>query len=396
MDIIKQYFADFKKLNNKCKLYLFFYMIQSISFGISFFIAIFLNEFLLIKPDTISLIVGFFIAGNLVGSKLISSFLDKNNPFKLSSAALFIQAICFYLITFTNVVSILVITMFILGASSYIYVICNDYLITNLSGDLESERATAISLLNVSSNIGLGIGGVIISYMSKNNPVLMFTFIGSTLLISSIVYYLDSKKFLYALKKELQEPSLTCFNQNFYRVSLLIIFLLGLIFAQQRVGYSLFLTNYFNESGASFIFLLNSILIIFFLPTVTRYAIETNQIITMGFGSCILGVGMFLLRYASHSFSLVVFICLITTLGEMLGTTLSQLICFQNASGHNKGKAMGNYKFLYSLGTIIGTLVGGKMQIYFNSNSVWIFCGIKSTDCILCFRRKSSSSWVLH
>ncbi|STX81530.1 multidrug resistance protein, MFS family [Legionella busanensis] len=386
MSFIKQYLYSYINLNTKCKLYLLFYMLQSISAGVSFFIAIFLNEYLLLTTDTISLIVGCFVLGNLLGSWLTSKLLDKSNPFKLSGISLILQAICFFAICSTTSTWLITVIMLILGMASYVYVICNDYLITALAGKMESERALAISLLNVSSNIGLGIGGVVVSYLSKANPIYMFVMIGTILIISALFYFLDSSDKVH-IKKVNHDEGRSKANQNLYRLSLGIIFLLGLIFAQQRVGYSLFLTKYYGDSGASFIFMLNSFLIIFLLPTVTKNAIKKNQVLSMGLGVFFLGGGMFLLSMASSAYWLVIVVCLITTLGEMLGTTLSQLLCFQYVSIEKRGKAMGHYKFLYAFGTIIGTLTGGKIQVVFGENYIWFFCGIIGClSLILCSR----------
>jgi predicted MFS family arabinose efflux permease len=375
MGIIKQYVHSYVNLNKKCKLYLLFYMIQSISAGVAFFIAIFLNEYLLLTTDTISLIVGCFVTGNLLGSWLTSKLLDKSNPFKLSGVSLILQALCFFAICFTTSTWGITVIMLILGMASYVYVICNDYLITALAGKMESERALAISLLNVSSNIGLGIGGVVVSYLSKGNPIYMFAMIGITLIVSALFYFLECSDKVY-IKKENYDESGSKSNLSLYRLSLGVIFLLGLIFAQQRVGYSLFLTKYYGDSGASFIFMLNSFLIIFLLPTVTKNAIKKNQVLSMGLGVFFLGGGMFVLSMATSAYWLVIMVCLITTLGEMLGTTLSQLLCFQYVSNEKRGKAMGYYKFLYASGTIIGTLIGGKIQVAFGENYIWFFCGI--------------------
>ncbi|MCZ4786710.1 MFS transporter [Legionella pneumophila] len=375
MNFFKQYMGTYINLNNKCKLYLLFYMIQSISAGIAFFIAIFLNEYLLLTADTISLIVGFFVMGNLLGSWLTAKLLDKNDPYKLSGISLILQAICFFAICYTTSTWFITLVMLVLGVASYVYVICNDYLITALAGKMESERAVAISLLNVSSNIGLGIGGVMVSYLSKSNPIYMFTIIGITLTVSALFYFLDRTSRV-CINTENHDATGSKSNLNLYRLSLSIIFLLGLIFAQQRVGYSLFLTKNYGDSGASFIFMLNSFLIIFFLPTVTKNVIKKNQVLAMGLGAFFLGGGMFILSIASSTYWLVILVCLVTTVGEMMGTTLSQLLCFQYVSNEKRGKAMGYYKFLYALGTILGTLVGGKIQVIFGENYLWFFCGI--------------------
>lgn len=374
MNQVKKYLSGYRILNSSCKRYLWLYMLHSISAGVAFFIAIFLHDFLSFSADIISIIVGFYVVGNLLGSWLSAKLIDKNKPFKLSALSLIIQGVCFFSICCMTSYLALSIILLILGTASYVYMISSNYLITWLAGTEEKHRASAISLQNVFSNVGLGLGGVIVSYLSRSHSIFMFVSVGTLLIMSGIIYLFYQSKELEVFEEN-STDKLSLPNLNLYRLSLVIVFFLGFIFAQQRVSYSLFLKINFGGSGAGFIFFLNSILIIFFLPTVTKYAVNTNQIISMGVGTFLLGVGMLLLGVAS-SFFFVVVICFITTLGEMLSTTLSQLICFQSVSTEKRGKAMGYYKFFYASGTIIGTLVGGKIQVTLDSNYVWITCGI--------------------
>ena len=111
----------------------------------------------------------------------------------------------------------------------------------------------AISLLNVSSNIGVGLGGVIVSYLSKNYPIMMFVTIGISLLIISIIYFYEPNEFVTIIEENnIVKKSKS--NFNLYLLSLSVIFILGIIFAQQRVGYAIFLEENFGESGASSFF----------------------------------------------------------------------------------------------------------------------------------------------
>ena len=82
MQFIKEYISGYRKLNIKCQKFLAFYMLQSISAGIGFFISIYLSINIEFSIDLIGKIVGSFVAGNLLGSWLISKILDRRNPYK--------------------------------------------------------------------------------------------------------------------------------------------------------------------------------------------------------------------------------------------------------------------------------------------------------------------------
>ena len=76
----------------------------------------------------------------------------------------------------------------------------------------------------------------------------------------------------------------------------------------------------------------------------------------------------------------------------MLGTVFSQLICFQFSPENARGKAMGYYKFLYSFGTILGTIVGSKLQENLGINYIWTLCGVSGLflflACLLFYKPK--------
>jgi predicted MFS family arabinose efflux permease len=149
----------------------------------------------------------------------------------------------------------------------------------------------------------------------------------------------------------------------------------GMIFAQQRVGFGIFMNEHFSGSGISSLIMLNSAMIIFILPILRPYLMKVNSITTMGVGILLLGGGMFFLQYIT-SFYLVVLLCVIWTLGEMMVSTLSHLICFQFSKKEKRGTAMGLYKFLYALGTFAGALLGASILKYSSLNSIWHLCGL--------------------
>lgn len=371
----KGYISEYKSLSTLCKKYLNLYMLQSVTAGVGFFIAIYLEIHFKLPPKTIGYIVGCYIAGNFFGSWFTARVLDKYDSFKYSALMLIIQGLSFLAICLISNITLISIIMFILGVSSYAYTITNNYVITVLAGNNEDKRSTAISLLNVFSNIGIGLGGAIVSIFSKNQPILMLSSMGVILMVSALFYLKSEGMDKQSEQKIKGKDNDLVPSVIIYRLSLFIIFGLGLIFAQQRVSYSLFLENSFGESGASTVFLLNSLLIIFLLPSVIKYFKKFNNVFSLGLGGLLLGGAMFFLQYADI-FYVVIFICIVATLGEMLASVFSQLLCFQSAPKNGQGKAMGYYKLLYAFGTWIGSNLGGNIQENYGLNGVWEFCGV--------------------
>jgi predicted MFS family arabinose efflux permease len=373
-ELLKKYLFEFREINSICKKYLFLYMIQAISAGVGFFIAVYLEVHLKLPAHIIGYIVSIYVAGNFFGSTISAKILDFSSPLKLSGISLFSQGLCFAILCLTNSILLISFVMFILGVFCYIFAIANNYFIPIASGQTDEEQARSISLLSVSSNIGIGIGGALVSLLSNQYPILLFALMSITLLLSSRAYFKQDIKLSSSSSNKECESSVSVDKQNYF-LSLFVIFILGLIFAQKRVSYSLFLEDYFGSNEASFLFLLNPLLIIFFLPSVTKLCKNYERRMIIGIGCILLGGGLFLLQYTSL-FMIAIIICIITTFGEMLGSVFSQLMCFQSSSSAHKGRAMGYYKLLYALGAFIGSSIGGNIQEYFGTNVVWNVCGL--------------------
>lgn len=392
ISVVREYLSGYTGIKTECKWLLFFYMIQCISAGIAFFIAIYLDKHLNFSAQTIGFIVTVFAGGNLLGSLLAAKISDRLNPFKISSCMIVIQGACFLIVSLFSSPEVIAAAMFFLGVSGYAFAANNDFLITSLAGKTKQARSKALSLINVTSNIGVGIGGGCVSFFSKSYSFELLFSVGVMLLAIAIYYGLIAHNLLDVNEKEDEEiEEERGSGRTYYFFSLFTIFVLGLIFAQQRVSYSIYLDTYFDESSASTLLMLNSLLIIFFLPTINKLTINFNSFLLMGIGGILLGGGMSVYQY-TDLFPLVLLICVVTTIGEMLGTLISQLVCFQSAPENMKGKAMGLYKFLYATGTMIGTSAGGSIQTYLGMNMVWTLCGVLGSTLFLCSLVASSFS----
>ena len=77
ISVVREYLSGYTGIKTECKWLLFFYMIQCISAGIAFFIAIYLDKHLNFSAQTIGFIVTVFAGGNLLGSLLAAKISDR-------------------------------------------------------------------------------------------------------------------------------------------------------------------------------------------------------------------------------------------------------------------------------------------------------------------------------
>lgn len=369
--IIENYLKTYTSLNDECKKYLLLYFVRSYSSGIIFYIAIYLAN-LNLNANVIGYQVSSLVLGNLLGSLFASQILNNNNVLKLAGFSLFIQGLSFGVISLHASVYILAAAVFFVGFSGYFYQVASSFIITGLSGSDKGSRSKAITLISVFSNLGLSLGGVSVSLFSENHALMLFLSTGLLLMIIAMPYFNNNTHIGNLIDNNINNDDSP--ETNFLLLSLFAIMITGMIFAQQRVGFGIFLTDHFSGSGMSSIILINSMMIIFVLPTLRPMLIKINSVITMGVGVLLLGGGMFFLQYIT-SFYFVALLCVIWTLGEMIASTLSHLICFQFSKKDNRGKAMGLYKFLYAFGTFLGAIIGAGLLKNYSINSIWQLCG---------------------
>jgi len=375
--------SSFLEQPSKSKKMLIIYAIQSLAGGMAFYFAFFLGS-LKFSPQIIGFIVSGMAVGNIVGAFVMGKMSDRTNPFYSSYLSLLFQGVSYILLALTKSPFIIGISMFLLGASSYAYMAVSEYAITSFSGQDERKRACALSLQNVASNIGTLVGGIIIASVSEKLAFNVFVCTGIMLIIFSLYFRFENKRAGFYIEKK------TCSKQtnedkHLYTYSLFFIFILGIIFAQQRVGYPIFLKENAGKGFIDLILTVNALLIITFMTTVSNILVKKNHLLVMGLGVALLGCGMFLF-YFIQNLTGILLICIGVTLGEMICILLAQLICFQSVKDGKQGKAMGAFKGFYALGTIIGASLGGVLQNRYGINAVWELCGVLGVSMfIICY-----------
>ena len=83
---------------------------------------------------------------------------------------------------------------------------------------------------------------------------------------------------------------------------------------------------------------------------------NVNQTMLIGLGGFFIGAGKFLTQFA-NGISLLVFYCIIWSLGEILFFSNSQVLAFNLAK--RKGTQMGTYQMIYAFTHVLGPVCGG-------------------------------------
>ncbi len=389
LSVARHYCNSFLSLNNEAKLLLVFYLFRSISAGMTFFIGIFLAH-IHMKVSVIGLEVSAIALGNMLGSWLAAKYTDKFNPYMLSSWSLVTQACCFILIGLMKSPLALALIIFLNGVTGYFYISVSSFLITSAAGTEAKDWAHAIGFKTVMSNLGIGIGGVIVSYSSQDVAYSAFMLMGVVLFALSYLYARQAKG-TSLIKQQQKEQDSNVSSPQLLMLSLISVGLMGLIIGIQRVGMQFFYEENFSSGEVSFVIMLNTLMIIGLMPFIIKYLQNKNHTFYLGVGAILLGVGTSMQAFCATVVALSA-LCVLRTLGEMLMSQETEYLCFQSARSDERGKALGYYKLIFSLGTTIGAIFSGEMLELFGLNVVWelsALIGIFSMTLCYLFMRRS-------
>lgn len=381
--LLKKQFENYKGLPSLAWQGLLISLIESSLIGICYFLSLYFTNELHINIAYSGVIMAFYGAGTIIGSTINGRLSDHISPNKISIANLIVQALAFLMLTRTYSLYWLMANLFIIGFASYGFITSNYTWVLSQCSQGEAQRLKAINLLNVASNLGLGISAIIIGlFETKTFSTILF--ISSILLFLAAIYLgfvslLEKKS--QSLKHVIQNDSSNnnvSVHRSLVLFSLVCLSFSGFIISQTSSTYSIYLTTIFPEMGItsfSILSVINTFMVVVLQTTISSFFSKKNKILTIGMGVFMLGFGMFLLSFA-YAFIIAIFACIIMTLGEMIFFSISFLVCYEQSDANKKGQGIGTYRMIFALSRIIGPLMGGFIYNRFGAAMLWYFCGL--------------------
>ena len=354
---------------------------ETSAIGIAFYISIYLASRLHFNASLIGLAISCYgignFAGGMTGGKLCSHLKAKH----VMIASLILQSALFFSLPLYKSIATICCIMTLLGLASYIFKTANTLQTIALnSNNPEKTQIKAINLLYTASNIGIGISAVLISLFADISFTYLFSFAGTITLLLALTHLLTNTKNQdpqQETKKEAKsrtsEP-----NRIIFSTILMILFGIGLLIAQNRTTYPLYLHHHFSSRGfheIGLIFALNPIIIILFQTHLTALLTEKNKMLIVGTGILLMGAGFALLSYIpTLSFAVITTLCY--TAGEMLFFSSAQYMCYKYSPLKRNGNKIGIFQSTYALSTSIGPLLGGLLYHHIGPTFLWACCGI--------------------
>jgi MFS family permease len=164
-----------------------------------------------------------------------------------------------------------------------------------------------------------------------------------------------------------------------YRVLLgilLSVIIVGLIFSMIKVVYAPTIENRFGDNGVSVLVASINPWIIFLLqPFLVNRLKNKDNVVVMGFGAFIIGLGYFLFGFSS-SFWMTVFSLVFLTFGEMMYSPISKSIVISLFDHGREGFALGLWRAVFLGSGFVGPVFSGWIAQKYGNMLVWEFCGI--------------------
>ena len=164
-------------------------------------------------------------------------------------------------------------------------------------------RLKSLNIIRVASNLGLGVSGIIIGMLNVQKFYLLFYFSSAILLFSALYFqfFLEDSKQL-SITQSSQTDIERKKNNKILFLILSCLFLVGLLISQLNIAYPLYIQQTFSKIGTqavSILFILDTLLIVFFQAPLVNRLKNFNKIILIEMGAFLMGFGMFILNFSS-------------------------------------------------------------------------------------------------
>jgi predicted MFS family arabinose efflux permease len=414
---IKAYFKHYAGLPTICWNGIVIQGLTSIVAGFIFFISIYFTTVLKLNVGVAGTIISCYGVGNVLGGVIGGRLCDRYSPNIVSLGCALIQSICFFVLTQIVAIHILMLLLLIMGICNYGFITSMSVWVLNLCKREESLRLKAINIMAMASNFGIGLSALLIAFMYESGFHLIFS-LASLLLITVVVYLLGlyfqqwrgvkndvlSNMSIHSYqddRSKIIEASNNQTKPNYKIIYLILscVFAVGLIIAQRRTTYPIYLHTLFPNTGikaVSILLALNPAIIVLFQTPLVGMFSRVNKIMLVGAGAFLMGFGMLMLNFAMI-YSIAILACVVYTIGEMLFFSSAQLVCYESGAPKKKGHSLGIYKTVYAVSTVIGPTVGGFIYHYFGGYIVWYGCGLIGLLCLTaCYWHKKETYHVRH
>lgn len=379
------------KLSKTCYLLLLFSFFECAAGGIAYYLSLYLSTSTPLTKLQIGQVGSIIGCGALSGALCSTYITDRLNGKNIIIVSFILLGLGFFCLPQSKSFLAISVCTFIIGIVTSIFITTNNTLLLQNAPQDQTSLRFAQSMKVVSENLGNSCSILLIMFFAAQYYRQIFEVIGLFFLFfafNTMKFLSVRKSFVEQLSTEEKETTQQTNKKQLY-LTIGAVFIVGIIYAQQRIAYPLFL----NETFASFtitaaLFWLDPIIVALFQVKITKIVSPLKIHHQLALGGSLLGIGLFVLMVV-NSIEGVILACLTFILGEMLFMPTSFVQCYESASTERKGMASGAWRSAYSLGLIVGPTLSGFLMEHYNYNACWILSGVLGLFlCILFLAKK--------
>lgn len=388
----KGYIASYAGLSKECWYRVFITFLNEFSGGVSFFLSLYFVNELHINVALSGILISSYGLGTVFGGIVCGKLADKFSPTRISIISLSFKALVFFAFLQLKLFPLLLINQFFHGFSTYGFKTSNNVWMLKQSKTGEGERLKILNILYTFANLSIGVAAVMVSILSKYGYQYIFMVCGTLLLVAVVTLILQDRRVPYVadslmtpVEKE-RDQKVKPQRQKFTLFIVLgCVLLVTLVISQLFATYNIYIEASFPALGinaVTILFVLNSVLIVFFQTPFVNCFQQRNKILTMGIGALIFCMGMAMLSVADFFF-IAVIACVVQTVGEMLFASMAPLVCYELGAAKKKGQALGVYQSTFACAIVVGPTLGGYIYHHFNGHVIWYLSGLIGVVCFV-------------
>ncbi len=265
------------------------------------FLAIYLSKFDSLSTTEIGIIIGVAFwcqrAGSLLGGILSDYFHTK----KTMLLGLVIRIPVYPIVGLTHNFYLLLLSCALIGLGNSIYLpAAKSFLVKNVS---IAEKVDALAIRTIFANIGVAIGPLIGLLIFKILPSLLFSLVG---LIFFLLFLLNCTLKERAHNNTLNKINFSDFKKLLTNKAMLNIaffmFLFTFFYIQLEITIPLFSDQIFGGNTASYVFVLNAFIVIFFQISISRWSCKENSKMPIPLGFVLFGLSFTIFHALDHSY----------------------------------------------------------------------------------------------
>lgn len=366
------------KLSKTCYLLLLFSFFECAAGGIVYYLSLYLSTSTPLTKLQIGQVGSIIGCGALLGALSSTYITDKLSSKNIIISSFVLLGLSFFYLPQSMSFLSISVCVFIIGIVTSIFLTTNNTLLLQNAPQDQTSLRFAQSMKVVSENLGNSCSMLLIMFFAAQYYGQIFEVIG----LFFLLFAFNTMRFLNVSKNpaehtscEAKETNHKADNKQLY-LTIVAVFVVGIIYAQQRIAYPLFL----NETFGSFtitatLFWLDPVIVSLFQVKMTKIVTPLKIHYQLALGGLLLGTGLFALMIVS-SLGGAILACLTFIIGEMLFMPTSFVQCYESAGAERKGMAAGAWRSAYSSGLIVGPLISGFLMEHYSYNACWILTGM--------------------